>query len=145
MRLAALGAAVALAGCGLVPETPPDWVVNRQPLPLCGEEGEDGRAFDIPVRSCLLDAFRDGASAEMISTETTMEGDPITRIIRVHENGVVEMFVDWTRDHFSSKSWEREVCEELVSVDEANANYEFDVYNEDEVFIGEGCREEPMP
>jgi hypothetical protein len=146
MRHAALVATILLgAGCGFLPSVPPDWVTNRLPLDSCGEEvlGQ-GEAGDVDVRMCLLEAYEDGSPAEMISTQPTIEGDPITRYIRVHENGVVEIFVDATRDQFGSGEWERLQCEEIVSVDEANDPPNL-VFPADMVFVEDQCRPQPVP
>ena len=67
---------------------------------------------------CLLEAFEVERRRDD-QHRTTIEGDPITRYIRVHENGVVEIFVDATRDQFGSGEWERLRCESW-SVAEAN-------------------------
>jgi hypothetical protein len=134
----------ALAGCGILPAALPDWVANRQPLPPCGEEdvgmGED---FDPGARRCLLDAFESGTAGELISTQTTVEGDPITRYVRVHDNGTIELFVDATRDAYGSQSWERLICDRLVPVDEAEGPGVS--FPDEMVFIEEGCRELPVP
>ena len=143
MRPAAVVAAVVLAGCGLL--VAPDWVVNRHPLPSCGEEVlEQGEAGDVDARTCLLEAYEEGLPAELISTQPTIEGDPITRYIRVHENGVVEIFVDSTRDRFGSSEWERLRCEMLVPVDDANDPPDL-VFPADMVFVEDGCVPEPIP
>ena len=113
MRPAAgfVAAAALVAGCGILPAAVPDWVANRQPLESCGEEVlEQAQPFARAARECLFQAFLDGRAAELISTQPTIEGDPITRYIRVHENGVVEIFVDATRDRFGSGAWERIRC-----------------------------------
>ena len=146
MRLAALVATTMLsAGCGFLPSAPPDWVTNRLPLDSCGEETlGQGEAGDADVRMCLLEAYEDGRPAEMISTQPTIEGDPITRYIRVHENGVVEIFVDATRDGFGSGEWERLRCEMLVSVDEANDPPDL-VFPPDMVFVEDQCQSQPVP
>lgn len=134
MRAAALLAAVVATGCGLLPPVPPDWVANRQPLPACGEEVRAlGEAGDVAARTCLLDAHVEGRPAELISTQPTIEGDPITRYVRVHENGVVEIFVDATRDRFGSGTWERLRCETLTAVPDET------------VFVESGCEELPVP
>jgi hypothetical protein len=139
MRLAALLTLAAATGCGLLPPALPDWIVNRQPLPSCGEEVlEQGQAGDVEMRTCLLEAYRDGRPAELISTFPTIEGDPITQYIRVHENGVVEIFVDATRDRFGSGAWERMVCDELTPVDEADDQ-------SGRVFVEAGCEVLPVP
>lgn len=91
---------------------------------------------------CLLTAFETGGSGELISTTTSVEGDPITRIIRVLDDGTVEMFVDATRDAYGSGEWERFRCSALVPV--AEFNDPPDLFFPDEyVFVEDGC--EPMP
>jgi hypothetical protein len=88
-----------LTACGLLP--PPDWVTNRQPLPSCGEEVvEQGGPFDVAARECLLQAQTEGREAELISTQRSVEGDPIITYMRVHENGTIEIFVDSRQDRF---------------------------------------------
>ena len=145
MRPAAILAAAVLTGCGMLPTTPPAWVVNRRPLPACGiEELGQGEAGDEEVRGCLLAAYQEGRAAEMISTFPTIEGDPITRYIRVHENGVVEIFVDATRDRFGSGAWERVRCEALVPVEQVNDPPDT-VFAPGTVFVEDGCTGEPVP
>jgi hypothetical protein len=143
MRLAAgLAMAVLVAGCGILPGAVPDWVVNRQPLEPCGEESPGGMNDD--ARACLLEAYEAGQGAELISTQTTVEGDPITRYIRVHENGAVEIFVDATRDQFASGIWSRLVCDRLIPVAEANDPPDL-VFPDAMVFTEDGCEELPIP
>ena len=126
-------AAAVLTGCGLLAPGTPDWVTNRNPLPACGEEvREPGQAGDREMRTCLLEAFEAGEGAELISTHRSIEGDPITEYIRVHENGVVELFADATQDRFGSGEWERFLCTGLVAM-------------EDEVFVTAGCESQPVP
>ena len=61
-----------------------------------------GEGVDAEARTCLLEAFEEGRGAELITTQTSVEGDPITRYIRVHENGTVEIFHDATQDQYGS-------------------------------------------
>jgi hypothetical protein len=148
MRFAAgLASAVLVAGCGILP-TPdgaPDWVANRKPLDACGTELLDqGEPHDETVRRCLLEAHEAGLGAEMISTRPTIEGDLITTFTRVHENGVVELFIDATRDRFGSGVWERVVCDALVPVEEVNDPPDI-VLPADMVFTEAGCEEQPIP
>ena len=146
MRSAALVLVAAmLSGCGLLPSGPPDWVANRLPLPGCGEEviGQGGE-FDVAARTCLLEAFESGDGAELISTQTSVEGDPITRYLRVHENGTIELFVDATRDRFGSGEWERLHCERLVPVADANDPPDL-VVPDAMVFMEDGCETLPVP
>ena len=133
-----------MAGCGLLPVATPDWVANREPLPPCGEEdvGVDG-GFDAEARRCLLDAFESGGTGELITTQTTVEGDPVTRFLRVHDSGEIELIVDATRDAYGSRGWERLSCDRLVPVEEAEGP---DVsFPDDMIFIEEGCQQRPLP
>jgi hypothetical protein len=123
-------AALAITGCGLLTPTPPDWVTNRQSLPSCGEESGGPNAEG---RECLLEAFESERGAEFVSHESTIEGDPITNYFRVHETGVVEIFVDATQDKFGSEQWERIRCEMLTAVPD------------ERVFAQIGCEELPVP
>ena len=135
----------AVAGCGFLPSIPPDWVVDRLPLESCGEEvAGHGEGLDVASRQCLLNAFEDGRGAELISTFTSVEGDPITRYTRVHENGTVEVFVDATRDRFGSGAWERLRCERLAPVAEFNDPPD-NVMPAEYVFVEEGCESLPVP
>ncbi len=140
MRMSGVLVAMALTtGCGLLSFVPPDWVTNRDPLPLCGEEDiGHGDGFDPAARACLLEAFQDGRSAELISTQTSIEGDLITRYLRVHESGTIELFVDATRDRFGSGQWERLECQRLVPVAEYNDPPDT-VLPAEFVFVEDGC------
>ena len=133
-----------LGGCsGYFASEEPDWIVNRLPLASCGAEAIDpsGTSVNVGARGCLLAAFQAGEGAELISTQATEEGDPVTRYYRVHENGTVEIFVDATRDRFGSQRWERYRCERLVSADDLNP----DLANEERVFVEQDCEELPIP
>ena len=90
------------------------------------------------ARLCLLDAVRAGRGAEMISTTTTIEGDPITSIIRVHPDGVVEVLLDNTRDRFGSGEWERVECTVPRRVQGARDDPIL-VDPEELVFVQDGC------
>ena len=141
MLIATLGL---LVGCTSSPSTAePEWITNRLPLASCGMETIEasGLSLDVVARGCLLAAFHDGEGAELISTQMTDEGDPVTRYYRVHENGTVELFVDATRDRFGSQRWMRYRCDRLVPADDVNP----DLANEDRVFIELGCEELPIP
>ena len=124
MRRVAAGALIAvglLVGCtAFFASEQPDWIVNRQPLEGCGHETveDNGIPADVEGRRCLLAALRAGDGAELISTQTTEEGDPVTTYYRVHENSTIELFVDATRDRFGSGTWERYSCGILVPVDD---------------------------
>ena len=144
MRLGAgLAVAVLAVGCGMLPGAMPEWVANRQPLESCGEEVLDqGDLPDEAARRCLLEAYEAGRGAELISTQPTVEGDPVTTFVRVHENGVVELFLDATRDRFGSGTWERLVCDALIPVDEMPPDR---VFPSGMVFVEDGCEQLPLP
>ena len=136
MRLLAL--IVLVTGCGLLPPAEPDWVVNRQPLESCGEETYADGETNLEGRQCLLEAFRDGRGAELISTQQINAARVVTRYLRVHENGTIELFTDATRDPLSTGGWTRERCGEMLGAEEVR-----DVWV-GEVFIILGCKEEPI-
>lgn len=132
-----------MAGCRLFPGAVPDWVANREPLESCGhEEAGLGEGIDPAARACLLEAFESGGSAELTSTMTSVEGDPTTRIIRVLEDGTIEVFVDATLDNYGSGEWERLRCAALVPVAEVNDPPDL-FYPEEHVFVEEGCEAVP--
>jgi hypothetical protein len=144
-RVATMMIGALLVACGLVAGPDPDWITNRLPLTSCGVEelGLEG-AYDADARACLLAAHESGGGAELVTTVTSIEGDPITRYLRVHENGVIELFVDATRDRFGSGEWERFRCDDLVPV--ADASDPPDVTFPDAmVFVEEGCEPLPIP
>jgi hypothetical protein len=128
-----------VAGCGLLPTGLPDWVVNRKPLPACGEEQLVRGDTNLEARQCLFDAFDAGRDAELISTEAITEGREVTRYMRVHENGTIEIFTDTTRDTLQAGGWKRETCGQMLSAEDVR-----DVWIE-EVFIILGCEEQPIP
>jgi hypothetical protein len=131
--------AMAMTGCGLVPSAQPEWIANRKPLPACGEETVVRGDTDVEARQCLYQAYLDGEDAELISTEAITEGRRITRYMRVHENGTIEMFTDATGDPLGSGEWERETCGQLLGAEEVR-----DVWIE-EVFIILDCESQPVP
>ena len=139
-----LGAAAALSllvltGCNLLSTEQPQWVVNRNPLPPCGEEVVERGDTDVEARQCLLDAFRAGTGGELITTQATGEDGQVTRYLRVHENGTIEVFTDATEDPLGSGSWERETCGQMLGADEVR-----DVWVE-EVFVILNCESQPIP
>ncbi|HEY6607588.1 MAG TPA: hypothetical protein VI277_00175 [Candidatus Limnocylindria bacterium] len=134
-----------VAGCGLMLEPPPEWVTNRLPLESCGiEDYGHGEGVNVEGRTCLLEAFEEGRGAELITTQSSVEGDPIVRYIRVHENATVEIFYDATRDRFGSGAWERLRCERLVPVEEFNDPPDI-FFPETDVFVEDGCERLPLP
>ena len=130
---------LALAACGLLPTGQPGWVANRTPLDSCGEERQVRGDTDVEARQCLLDAFEAGQAAELISTEAITEGREVTRYIRVHEDGTIEMLTDMTRDSLGPGGWKRETCGQLLSAEEVR-----DVWIE-EVFVILDCQDQPLP
>jgi hypothetical protein len=135
MRAAGLVATAAvLAACGSLAAPTPDWVVNRNPLAACGVEelGADLQ-YDEGPRTCLMNAYLDGRGAELITHQITDEGDPVTGWVRVHENGVVELFIDATLDRAGSGSWERWRCDALSHEERPR------------VFVPDECEQLPIP
>ena len=128
-----------LAACGTLPSAQPDWIVNRMPLAACGEEVVERGDTDVEARQCLLDAFRAGEGAELITTQSTGQDGEVTRYLRVHENGTIEIFTDATQDPTGSGGWERETCGQMLGADEVR-----DVWVE-EVFVMIDCNSQPIP
>ena len=128
-----------LCGCGALPSDQPEWIVNRLPLTACGEEIVERGDTDVEARQCLLDAFRAGEGAELITTQSSGVDGQVTRYLRVHENGTIEIFTDATQDPNGSGAWERETCGQMLGADEFR-----DVWVE-EVFVMLDCSTQPIP
>jgi hypothetical protein len=135
IALVMLAGLVMLSACGLASVVTPEWVTNRRPLPSCGVEWlttEGG--MDAEARRCLLSAWTEGEDAELVTHLTTVEGEPLTRYLRAHANGTIDVFVDATRDAFGSGRWERLRCDALAPA----------TGDDDElVFTEEGCEALP--
>ncbi len=130
---------VLLSGCGTLPSAQPQWVADRIPLAACGAEVVERGDTDVEARQCLLVAFRAGEGAELITTQSTGQDGQVTRYLRVHENGTIEIFTDATGDPLGSGGWERETCTRLLGADEVR-----DVWVE-EVFVMIDCHSQPIP
>jgi hypothetical protein len=130
---------IVLAGCEGFTEPVPDWVANRQPLEACADgvvaaespEAEAGQA-------CILDAYRSGRGAELVTAGEMETGAPLTSYVRVHENGTLEMFLNLGADPTAPGAWERFRCEALVPTDGVRDPGEG-------VFTVEGCEMLPIP
>jgi hypothetical protein len=96
----------------VLPGDPPPAVRRRAPLPPCGIErlrqGDDG-ARSRP-RACLARAIASGRRAELISVRPTIEGDPITTVVRLVRPGRVDLIVDTIRDRFGPRGWTTLTC-----------------------------------
>ena len=130
---------VLLVGCNLLSTAQPQWVANRNPLPACGEEVVERGETDVEARQCLLDAFRAGSGGELITTQPSGQDGQVTRYLRVHQNGTIEVFIDATLDPIGSGTWERETCGQMLGADEVR-----DVWVE-EVFVILNCEPQPVP
>jgi hypothetical protein len=133
--------AVLVAGCGLIGgrRPMPEYVGKREVLPVCGsEQSQHGEALNVGARQCLLKAFSEGRAAEFITTQMSVEGDPVTRIIRVLADGSVQIFADATRDRFGSGKWEEIRCTRLLPVSKYNDPPDQFVPL-DTVFVEDGC------
>jgi len=140
MRLiGCVAVAVLLAGCDVFAEPMPLWVVNRQPLDACAdgvvvEESPEAEAG----QTCILEAFRAGRGAELVTAGQMETGDPMTSYVRVHANGTIEMFFNFGQDHAAPGAWERMRCESLVPSDEARGPVVG-------VYTLTGCEQLPIP
>lgn len=113
------------AGCTALQAPPEPWsdgapvvVRDRSALPDCGWETvrSDGDA-NVPGRRCLWSAYQEHRPAEFVTTQWSIEGDPITSIYRVLPGGAVEVFIDSTHDAWSARTWLHLACPDLVPVD----------------------------
>jgi hypothetical protein len=99
----------------VAPQPPPEFT-SRADLPSCGSATAEDAAFSVSdvlpdsAMDCLNRA-RASRGAEFRSTTITTEGDPITTYYRVLPRTIdVEVFVDHTRDSYSSAGWTRYTC-----------------------------------
>jgi hypothetical protein len=92
-----------------------------------------GEGADAGMRTCLMSAFEDGSPAELVSTTTSVEGDPLVTYYRVWPapDVPVEVFTDSSRDRYRSAAWTYHQCERLVP--DADGD----------VFEPTGCPEQP--
>lgn len=116
--------ALVLASCGDLDgsarrfDNAPLVVRDRVALPECGEEtAHVGIGANTDGRRCLWAAYQQDRPAEFITTQTTIEGDPITFIYRILPGGAVEVFIDSTQDAWSARTWLHLACRELALID----------------------------
>ncbi len=140
MRAAAGLAAAVLAACGVLQPALPDWVANRQPLEGCAPGIVEVDSPEAAAgEQCMLDAFRVGRGAELVTAGEMATGEPLTSYVRVHENGTVEMFLNLGDDPRAPGAWERIRCEELVPTEPGPDPVEGGV------FTIKGCEQLPLP
>lgn len=116
-----------VAGCGrLFPavdtslSNAPAAVRERPALPACGSETVRAAAdANIDGRNCLWSSYLGRQPAEFISSQWTIEGDPITFVYRILPDGAIEVFIDSTHDAWSAKTWLHLACPELALIDGA--------------------------
>ncbi len=139
--------ALVIAGCTFLraPFAPnlvnaPLEVSSRTPLPFCGHETvSNDNGFDVAARSCFWDAYQARRQAEFITTQPTIEGDPITSVYRVLQDGRVEVFVDTTYDLAGPNPpprWIRLDCRALGIIEGAPAQPAFGPADCDETPLG---------
>jgi hypothetical protein len=92
-----------------------------------------GKGFNVEGRRCLWAAYLGHSPAEFISTQSTIEGDPITTLYRVQPDGRLEIFIDSTKDRWSAMTWLRLECLTLALASDAPGQPAFGP--------GAGCRE----
>ena len=125
--LALAASLLVVGGCGrLFPavdnafSNAPAAVRERPAMPSCGSETVHGPSdANIDGRQCLWDSYLGKQPAEFITTQWTVEGDPITSVYRILPDGAIEVFIDSTHDAWSSKSWLHLACQELALIDGA--------------------------
>ncbi|HVK63473.1 MAG TPA: hypothetical protein VM694_03305 [Polyangium sp.] len=79
----------------------------------CGRETNvHGTGYDAAARACLWDAWLNGGAAGLMITMHTVEGDPISYMLRVRPGRVVDVTED-SRDRFGSPGVTRTTCRTL--------------------------------
>ena len=139
MRTGAGLAVVILAGCGILQPGVPDWVANRQPLDGCADGVISAESPEAAAaQECMLEAFRAGRGAELVTSGEMATGEPLVSYVRVHENGTVEMFLNLGDDPLAPGAWERHRCDALVPTDRVPGPGEG-------AFTLNGCEPLPIP
>ena len=99
---------------------PPSEFTSRAIFPSCGSTAAKDAGFSVvdvlpdSAMDCLNRA-RAQRGAGFQSTTITTEGDPITTYYRVRPGTAdVEVFVDKSRDPFSSNGWSHYTCTAIV-------------------------------
>lgn len=111
-----VGTAALLTAC-LGGVDAPDWVVERKPLPLCGEiaVADAGTPADRESQQCMLAAWEAHRDAErIIHAVNENTGDGMAAYQRVHRNGTIEMFLDFGGG--GEGQWERLRCDAITRV-----------------------------
>ena len=128
-----------LAGCGAFTEPMPEWIVNRQPLAACADGIVEAESPEAEAgQTCILEAFRAGRGAELVTSGEMATGAPLTSYVRVHENGMIEMFLNLGADPAAPGAWERFRCEELIPTEVVRGPF-------DGVFTLGSCDQLPIP
>ena len=97
---------------------PPAEVLDREPLPSCGEEGVAGR--NPAAHECLAEAFAEGRQAEFIGISVpSVEGTRTLMIWRVLGPESVELYRDTTHDFRGRAWWDLYRCTSLAVIDDA--------------------------
>ena len=101
-------------------DTAPTIVRERAVLPACGQERVRlGVDANVAGRHCLWSAYQERRPAEFITTQWSIEGDPLTWIYRILPGGSVEVFIDSTQDTWSNRTWLHLACPGLSLIDGA--------------------------
>jgi len=113
-----------------LPSDAPAKVKSRSALPSCGAEvlfANDAETTPIPTppgpttnptdnqlaADCLLAAWESGASAELVVSEVSDEGDEILSIYRLPGDGTVQLVVRVLSHADRSVSWTQRICRQL--------------------------------
>lgn len=79
----------------------------------CGAEVPNfGEGIDRGARRCLADALDEGRPASMVSTLSTVEGDPVPNVFIAGDG--LRVITDFTADRFGSQRWTLSSCPDLV-------------------------------
>ncbi|MDQ2673066.1 MAG: hypothetical protein M3Y40_00235 [Chloroflexota bacterium] len=96
----------------------PEWFVDREPLPFCGESSTEASpippaaaSMNVPGRHCLLEAFRSNGQGEFVSVVEIPDQGPFMTVTRVLGTGRIEVISDLSRQ--SDGGWVALDCTDM--------------------------------
>ena len=110
----------ALIALGVDVEQAPQEVLAMSQASYCGLEVRDnlrtlGESINEPARRCFLDHSLVARAAVFVESLRSVEGDPVVYVWFVGPEGTTGGYVDATRDHFGSGTWEKVSCPEITA------------------------------
>ncbi len=116
----------------------PDWLIERKPLPLCGEIAvpDAGTPADLESEHCMLAAWEAHRDAErIVYAVNDNTGNDMAVYERVLRDGTVEMFLDFGGG--GEGRWERLRCDAFSRVPMPA--------RDEGLYTIDGCTQLPVP